>query len=79
MDLDFKLNKFLNVSTKSSDTGRLPKRHNTAFNTQRKFEIKINPPLWGGNCKTYLLITAPDNQNGPCPPPPVSLPTPAPF
>ena len=33
--------KFRNVGTKSSDAGRLPKRHNTAFNTRRKFNIKI--------------------------------------
>ena len=32
--------KFRNVGTRSSDAGRLPKRHNTAFNTRRKFEIK---------------------------------------
>ena len=29
--------KFRNVGTKSSDARRLPKRHNTAFNTRRKF------------------------------------------
>jgi hypothetical protein len=38
--------KFRNVDTKISDAGRLPKRHNkkhnTAFNTRRKFEIKMN-------------------------------------
>ena len=34
--------KFRNVGTKSSDPGRLPKRHNTAFNTRRKFAIKTN-------------------------------------
>ena len=33
--------KFRNVGTKSSDAWRLPKKHNTAFNTWRKFEIKI--------------------------------------
>ena len=33
--------KFRNVGTKNLDTGRLPKKHNTAFNTRRKFEIKI--------------------------------------
>ena len=33
--------KYQNVGTKSSDTGRLPKRHNTVFNTCWKFEIKI--------------------------------------
>ena len=32
--------KFRNVGTKSSDAWRLPKRHSTAFNTRRKFEIK---------------------------------------
>ena len=31
---------FRNVGTKSSDAGRLPKEHNTSFNTRRKFEIK---------------------------------------
>ena len=34
--------KFRNVGTKSSDVGRLPKKHNTPFNTRRKFEIKTN-------------------------------------
>ena len=33
--------KFQNVGTKSSDTRRLPKKHNMAFNTRQKFEIKI--------------------------------------
>ena len=33
--------KFRNVGTESSDAGRLPKRHNTTFNTRRNFEIKI--------------------------------------
>ena len=33
--------KFRNVGTKSSDAGRLPKKHNTAFNTRRKFEVNI--------------------------------------
>ena len=31
--------KLQNISTKSSDARRLPKRHNMAFNTRRKFEI----------------------------------------
>ena len=34
--------KFQNVGTKSSDAGRLPKKHNTAFNTQQKFEIECH-------------------------------------
>ena len=63
----------------SSDAHSLPKRPNTSFNTRRKFEIKINQPVWGENCKTCRLTTAPGNQNGPSPPPPVSLPSPAPF
>ena len=29
----------------NSDAGRLPKKHNTAFNTRRKFEIKIKVSL----------------------------------
>ena len=33
--------KFRNVGTKRSDAGRLPNKHNTAFNTRRKFEINI--------------------------------------
>ena len=33
--------KFRNVGTKNSDAGRLPKKHNTAFNIWRKFEIKV--------------------------------------
>ena len=33
--------KFRNVGTESSDAGRLPKKHNTALNTRRNFEIKI--------------------------------------
>ena len=32
---------FRNVGTISSDAGRSPKRHNTAFNTRRNFEIKM--------------------------------------
>ena len=32
---------FRNVGTRSSDAGRLPRRNNTAFNTRRKFEVKI--------------------------------------
>jgi hypothetical protein len=32
--------KFRNVSTESSDAGRLQKRRNTAINTRQKFEIK---------------------------------------
>jgi hypothetical protein len=29
------------LALKAPDAERLPKNHNTAFNTQRKFEIKI--------------------------------------
>ena len=42
--------KFRNVGTKSSDAGRSPKKHNTAFNTWRKFEINKNQSVyvvWG--------------------------------
>ena len=45
--------KFRNVGTKSSDAGRLPKTHNTAFNTRWKFEIKIKLKL---SRKFHLFI-----------------------
>ena len=44
--------KYRNVGTKSSDAGRLPKKHNKAFNTRRNFEIKINVTfhfMWPNN------------------------------
>jgi len=32
-----------NIGTENSDTGESPKRKNTAFTTQGKFEIEQNP------------------------------------
>ena len=59
-------NKFRNVGTKSSDAGRLPKRHNTTFNTWRKFEIKIKVYVFG----TGITLAGRVDQNqavtGPC-------------
>jgi len=38
---------FQNICTENTDADKPPKRKNTTFTTQGKFEIKNNSPLWG--------------------------------
>jgi len=47
---------------KNSDAGKLPRRKHTTFRTRRKFEIKNNSPIWGGNCTTHSTIRKTLNQ-----------------
>jgi len=53
---------FLLGNSPASDAGELPRRKHTTFRTQRKFEIKTNSPLWGGNCNTHSIIWKTLNQ-----------------